>query len=95
MLLAGPGKKDPVLELRRVFVHSSARAAAAATARAKKLDQARDDLDRLTRGLGSRHYPDPKAVTERITRSAAPGASVPIRGRYRLRHRETRPGLVV
>jgi hypothetical protein len=66
MTLAGPRKKDPVLTLRRVFVHSSARAQAAATARAKKLDRARDDRDRLTRGLGSRHYPDPDAVTARI-----------------------------
>jgi hypothetical protein len=55
-----------VLALRRVFVHSGARAAAAATARAKKLDRARDDLDRLGRGLGSRHYPDQPAVTARI-----------------------------
>jgi transposase len=66
MTLPGPRKRDPVLTLRRVFVHSSARAQAAATARAKKLDRARDDLDRLTRGLGSRHYPDPAAVTARV-----------------------------
>ncbi len=66
MTLPGPRKRDPVLTLRRVFVHSSARAAAAATARVKKLDRARDDLDRLTRGLGSRHYPDPAAVTARV-----------------------------
>jgi transposase len=65
--IAGPRKKDPVLRLRRVFVHSTARAHAAATARAKKLDRARDDLDRLVRGLGSRHYPDEKAVAERIS----------------------------
>jgi transposase len=66
MTLAGPRKRDPVLHLRRVFVWSSARATAAATARAKKLDRARDDLDRLERGLGSRHYPDPEAVTARL-----------------------------
>ncbi|MFG3443071.1 IS1634 family transposase, partial [Nonomuraea sp. NPDC047897] len=66
MALAGPRKKDPVLALRRVFVHSSARAQAAATARAKKLDRARDDLARLERGLGSRHYPDEQAVTDRV-----------------------------
>jgi transposase len=67
--LTVPGKKktDPALRLRRVFVHSSARADAAATARAKKLDRARGDLDRLTRGLGSRHYPTEQAVTDRIT----------------------------
>jgi hypothetical protein len=45
MTIAGPGKKDPVLGLRRVFVHSTARAHAAQAARAKKLDRSRDDLD--------------------------------------------------
>jgi len=67
MTLTGKRKKDPVHTLRRVFVHSSARAGAAATARARKLDRAREDLDRLVRGLGSRHYPDEKSVTARIT----------------------------
>jgi transposase len=67
MTLAGPRKKDPVLTLRRVFVHSTARAQAAATARVRKLDRAREELDRLVRGLGSRHYPDQSAVTARIT----------------------------
>jgi len=67
MALTGKRKKDPVHTLRRVFVHSTARAGAAATARAKKLDRAREDLDRLVRGLGSRHYPDEKSVTARIT----------------------------
>ena len=67
MTLAGKHKKDPVLTLRRVFVHSTARTHAAATARARKLDRATDDLDRLVRGLGSRHYPDEKSVTARIT----------------------------
>lgn len=64
--ITGPRKKDPSFTVRRVFVHSSARAGAAATARAKKLDRARDDLGRLTRGLGSRHYPTTEAVTARI-----------------------------
>jgi len=67
MTISGPRKKDPVFTLRRVFVHSSARASAAAAARAKKLDRARDDLDRLARGLGSRHYPNAAAVTARVT----------------------------
>jgi transposase len=65
--IAGKRKRDPILRLRRVFVYSSARAAAAASARVKKLDRARDDLDRLTRGLGSRHYPTEQAVTDRVT----------------------------
>ncbi|MFS8105093.1 IS1634 family transposase [Lentzea alba] len=66
--LVVPGKKkaDPALRLRRVFVHSSARAGAAATARAKKLDRATGDLGRLTNGLGSRHYPTEQAVTDRV-----------------------------
>ncbi len=66
MALAGPRKADPVLGLRRIFVWSSARAGAAGIARAKKLDRARDDLARLERGLGGRHYPDAKAVEDRL-----------------------------
>jgi len=66
MTLAGKRKSDPVLQLRRIFVWSSARAGAAKTARAKKLDRARDDLQRLERGLGGRHYPTVKKVTERL-----------------------------
>ena len=59
-------KKDPPIDVRRIFVHSSARAAAAAASRAKKLARARDDLDRLTRGLGGRFYPGEQAVTARL-----------------------------
>jgi transposase len=66
MTITGRRKRDPVLRLRRVFVWSSARAGAAATARARKLDRARDDLERLTRGLGSRHYPDVASVKTRL-----------------------------
>lgn len=71
MTLTGKRKRDPVLTLRRVFVHSTARARAAATARARKLDRATADLDRLVNGLGSRHYPDQNAVTTRITKIAS------------------------
>ncbi|MCT9929948.1 hypothetical protein N5079_06905 [Planotetraspora sp. A-T 1434] len=67
MTLAGGRKSDPVLSVRRVFVHSSACARAAANARELKLSRARDDLQRLDRGLGSRHYPDAAAVTARVT----------------------------
>jgi transposase len=66
MTIAGKRATDPVLRLRRVFVWSSARAGAAATARARKLDRARDDLQRLTRGLGSRHYPTVDKVQARL-----------------------------
>jgi transposase len=66
MAIAGKRKADPVLRVRRVLVWSSARAQAAATARTRKLDRATGDLERLTRGLGSRHYPDPQAVQTRL-----------------------------
>jgi transposase len=67
MTIGGRRTTDPVLRLRRVLVWSSARAQAAAASRARKLDRARDDLQRLTRGLGSRHYPDVQAVQARLT----------------------------
>jgi hypothetical protein len=66
MALSGPRKRDPVLCVRRVFVHSSARADAVRVARDRKLARARQDLDRLTRALGTRHYPDAAAVTARV-----------------------------
>jgi transposase len=66
MTLAGKAKRDPVLLVRRVLVWSSARAQAAQTNRARKLQRAHDDLGRLERGLGSRHYPDADAVTARV-----------------------------
>jgi transposase len=66
MVLAGKRKADPELCLRRIFVWSSARAGAAAHARDKKLARARGDLERLERGLGSRHYPDAADVEARL-----------------------------
>jgi hypothetical protein len=66
MVLAAKRKADPDLVLRRVFVWSSARQGAASHARDKKLDRARGDLERLGRGLGSRHYPDVGAVEARL-----------------------------
>ncbi len=51
MVLRPPrGTQGPDITVRRVFVHSTARAGAAKIARAKKLGRAREDLDRLTRG---------------------------------------------
>lgn len=66
MVLSAKRRADPDLVLRRVFVWSSARSGAAAHARAKKLDRARGDLERLGRGLGGRHYPDVAAVEVRL-----------------------------
>lgn len=59
--------KHSGLDLRRVFVWSSANADAAAKSRAKKLARATEDLDALTRGLGGRHYPTVEKVQTRLT----------------------------
>jgi transposase len=67
MTITGPRKKDPSYTMRRVFVHSTARADAAAAARSKKLDRAAGDLGRLARGLGSRHYDTAEKITTRIS----------------------------
>ena len=59
--------KNSPIELRRVFVWSSADAEAAAISRANKLDRARTDLDSLTRGLGGRYYTTIAQVQARLT----------------------------
>jgi len=56
----------PDLAVRCVFVWSSARAQAAATSRAKKLDRAGGDLERLQRGLGGRYYRTAEQVGQRV-----------------------------
>src|SRR6266851_8173135 len=63
-------KSDPPIRLRRVFVHSTARAGAALTSRTKKLTRAKDDLDRLVSGLGGRFYPSQEKVTGRLQQIA-------------------------
>jgi hypothetical protein len=59
-------KTEADLAVRCVFVWSSARAQAAATSRAKKLDRARADLERVQRGLGGPHYRTADKVTARV-----------------------------
>jgi len=66
MVICGKKTSEPDLCLRRVFVWSSARAGAATKARARKLERARGDLERLGRGIGGRYYPTEKEVIERI-----------------------------
>ncbi|WP_329443935.1 IS1634 family transposase (plasmid) [Streptomyces sp. NBC_01426] len=67
MELTGPRKRDRAHRLRRILVHSSANATAAANARALKLKRTAEELDKLTRTAGSRYYPDGDAVTRKIT----------------------------
>jgi transposase len=61
-------KSDPPIRLRRIFVHSAARAGAAS--RTRKLTRAGEDLDRLVSGLGGRFYPDEQKVADRIKQIA-------------------------
>ncbi|CRK56841.1 hypothetical protein [Alloactinosynnema sp. L-07] len=64
----------------------------------QKLDRVRDDLQRLARGLGSRHYPTEQAMTDRVTATARDRRV----NTYRRSktgtdpgHRQTNPDLVV
>jgi transposase len=66
IVLGAKRKNEQDLAVRCVFVWSSARAQAAASSRAKKLDRARADLERVQRGLGSRHYRTPEQVRQRV-----------------------------
>jgi transposase len=66
IILKAKRKTDADLAVRCVFVWSSARAQAAATSRAKKLDRARADLERVQRGLGGPHYRTAEKVTARL-----------------------------
>ena len=98
MTMTGPHKKDPVLTVRRVFVHSTARAHAAATARAKKLDRARDDLDRLAAGTGIAALPGGEGGGRagHRDRPGASGGGLPAhRDRHQPADRQTCPVLVL
>lgn len=70
-LTAPKGTTGSALALRRIFVWSSTRTGAAQVARTKKLARASDDLGRLERGLGGRHYPNADAVATRVTAIAS------------------------
>ncbi|WP_405969311.1 IS1634 family transposase [Streptomyces sp. NBC_00988] len=64
--LAGPRKRDPQVTVRRILVHSSANAAAQQAARTRRLDKAREELDKLQSACGGRHYATAQKVTARI-----------------------------
>jgi hypothetical protein len=66
MDLPGPRKTDPPVHLRRILVYSTANAAGAAKARARKLATATEDLNRLVRTAGTRFHPTPDAVAARV-----------------------------
>ncbi|MGA6160685.1 IS1634 family transposase [Stenotrophomonas sp. NPDC087984] len=64
--LAGPRKRDRVHTLRRILVHSSGNAKGQQAARAKRLAKAAEDLDKLQRAAGGRHYSTAEKVAARI-----------------------------
>jgi transposase len=69
--LAGPRKRDPVLTVRRILVHSSGNAKGQQAARAKRLARAGEDLDKLARAAGGRHYKTAEKVAARTGLIAA------------------------
>ncbi|WP_246144926.1 IS1634 family transposase [Actinacidiphila oryziradicis] len=64
--LPGPRKSDPVLTVRRILVHSTGNAAGQQAARAKRLARAGEDMDKLARAAGGRHYKTREKVAARI-----------------------------
>jgi transposase len=66
MTLTGRKKSDPIHQVRRILVHSSANAVGQSKNRTKKLARAREDLDKLVRTAATRYHPDHAAVTARI-----------------------------
>ncbi|MFC8553486.1 IS1634 family transposase [Streptomyces sp. NPDC057273] len=64
--LTGPRKRDPGVTVRRVLVHSTANATAQQAARDRRLEQAREELDKLQHACGGRHYATAEKVTARI-----------------------------
>jgi hypothetical protein len=97
MTMAGPRKKDPVLTLRRVFVHSSARARAAVTARQETRPRPRRS-GTAHPGPGITPLPQ-RTGSHRTDRRDQPRPArqfVPTdRGRHPSRHQQTHSGLVV
>lgn len=66
MVLAGPRRRDPSIDVRRIFVWSSGNAAAAVTNRTRKLNRATGELDRVKAGLGGRFYNTVAKVTAKV-----------------------------
>jgi hypothetical protein len=94
--LAGKRKTNADLAVRCVFVWSSARAQATQS-RAKKLDRAREDLQRVERGLGGpTTAARPRSPSGSPPSPPAAGHGLPSRrDGHRPGHRQAHPGVVV
>ncbi|WP_331742799.1 IS1634 family transposase [Kitasatospora sp. NBC_01300] len=64
--LNGPRKRDPVLSVRRILVHSTGNAAGQQAARNKRLTRAAEDLDKVQRGAGGKYYNTVEKIAARI-----------------------------
>ncbi|WP_455567670.1 IS1634 family transposase [Streptomyces celluloflavus] len=62
----GPRKRDPVLQVRRILVHSSGNAAGQRQARDKRLAKAAAELEKVRRGAGGRYYGTAEKIAERV-----------------------------
>jgi transposase len=77
MVIGGPRKADPPVELRRVFVWSSGNAQAALTNRRRKCERAAAELGKVVAGLGGRYYNTTdkvRAKVEAVARDRRVGA---------------------
>lgn len=64
--LAGPRKSDPLLEVRRILVHSTGNAKGQRRARDKRLAKAREELNKLQHAAGGRYCNSPEKIAARI-----------------------------
>ncbi|MGW2902594.1 IS1634 family transposase [Streptomyces sp. NPDC001204] len=64
--LTGPRKRDPVLTVRRILVHSTGNAKGQQAARAKRLAKAEEELDKLAGAAGGRHYRTREKIAARV-----------------------------
>ncbi|WP_307791419.1 IS1634 family transposase [Streptomyces actuosus] len=64
--LTGPRKRDPVLTVRRILVHSTGNAKGQQAARAKRLAKAQEELDKLAGVAGGRHYRTREKIAARV-----------------------------
>ncbi|MGW3957381.1 IS1634 family transposase [Streptomyces sp. NPDC004752] len=64
--LTGPRKRDPVLTVRRILVHSTGNARGQQAARAKRLAKAQEELDKLAGAAGGWHYRTREKIAARV-----------------------------
>lgn len=64
--IPGPRKCDPVLQVRRILVHSTGNAAGQRQARTKRLAKATAELEKVQRGAGGRYYNTAEKLAVRV-----------------------------